>query len=229
MKYLLPALLFFFYLPVIAQDKNGKEKRNCNKSFILKGRGIDGSMKEVILTVTKRFYDFSAEGLRKQNSDDKSRFAGYDYTKIGEPSQKQDCAGYVFDKLWHTGKYWITGPTFYEMIIKNFGTKISNGLTWGNVQEGDVVIYIDELGRANHITIVKSVSTAFEVTTGVTIETKDGKEGVFKHTLPNLTSISNDPLVRSWGTPTIFRVDAHRIILTPSGSGDCDMEYSFDK
>lgn len=223
-KLFLLSIFLNCFLWAIAQKQ---ERKNCKKSFMLKGVDINGRKREVILTTTKRFYDFTQQELGLQNIDDKKRYDGYPYTKIGEPSQQQDCAGYVFEKLFHKGKYWVTGEVFYKLIVKNFGKKINNEFTWGDVKVGDVVIYINDLDVGNHIAIVKEVITTGSVATTVKIETKDGTQGVFLHTLPNLTSLSNDPLITIMGKPSIFRIDASAIEVTPFSKGECDSASPF--
>jgi len=180
------------------------ELRTGNKSFYVRGIGNDGTLKEVKVTFTKRYYDFSPEEAKAELEWEKTLYdPGYDptmniYTRIGNCTQKQDCAGYVFEKLWSEqlkqlekdygieGPYWITGQKFCNDILFKFGTKISGDVTWGDAQKGDVVVY----GEGGHVAIVREVNTTMGVNTSVVIETKDGVQAVYETTLPNLPSAS---------------------------------------
>lgn len=211
--------MFFLLLPVISWSQ---DQRTCIKSFRITGTNNYGSSEEVIIKTTRRFYDFSPAALQKQNNDDRDLYKGYDYIKIGEPSQQQDCAGYVFDKLWGVGRVVVGGSEFQRTVLNKFAKKISDQ-RWGSVKAGDIVAYVSSDGIANHITIVREVVKTLGFTTSVKIETKDGNQGLFLHDLSRLpASWSNDPLVRNWGTPTFYRVDPANIRVTELNNGPCD-------
>jgi hypothetical protein len=195
-------------------------KRECNKTFILSGLGRDGTKKEVELTVMKRFQEFNDLERDDRLKADVAKYAGYQYTKIGDPSPTIDCAGYVANKLWNIGRYRVTAPKFYDVILKNFAHKITTEqMGWEAVQPGDVLVY-GSSNDAKHVTYIKSVNRTMAATS-VLVETKDGSEAVYENEVV-YNYFSNDPLVRAYGPPHVYRIDVSKINIKEKNSGDCD-------
>src|SRR5438874_1853253 len=196
MKAIFFSCLFILLLPLIvfAQQKN----RDCKVTFKISGERNDGKGNyETEMNVTQRCYDFDNAGLQKQLKDDKWRYGDHDYQFISNPSVKQDCAGYTFQKMFNKGMYWITAQEFYDKLLVFYGKQIrslADPFGWGDVQKGDVLVY-RKGGAVNHITYVSEVNTTLGVATSVIIETKDGKEGVYKHKI-GLMNDQTDPLIR---------------------------------
>ncbi len=198
-------------------------KRLCSKTFKVEGKKPDGSNFSIPVLYRKKFYEFCPDGIAKQNISDSARYAGFDYVKIGEPSIRQNCAGRVSDQLWNIGLYTLSADDFFNTIIGNFGTKIS-GLTWGNVEEGDIVVYMNDKGDAKHVAIVKKVTkNSVGIIKEIQIDTKDCEQGVYLHTLPSGPSYytRKDPLLE-YGTAAIYRVNPKEVKLTPVGNDECD-------
>lgn len=209
------------FLNAVPQDKT-----ECLKTFKFSGPGANGVQTEGELVVKKRYDEFTPEEKVAQTNFEKTKYTDFDYTYIGEPSELYDCAGYVIDKLWKTGQYRVGGPNFTTTMIKKFGVPISGTFGWGSAKENDIVVY-EKDGVGNHIALVKEVTTKLGVTTSVTIETKDGSESIYLHTLPDYTArekvyLLNDPLVVAWGTPNIYRIDPKVVTMTQDSPGECD-------
>lgn len=138
---------------------------------------------------------------------------------------KQDCAGYTFQKIFNKGMYWITAQEFYDKLIIFYGRQIrslADPFGWGDVQKGDVLVY-RKGGSVNHITYVSGVNTTLGVVTSVVIDTKDGKEGVYKHKI-GLMNEQTDPLIRAMGEIWVYRLDPGKMQVTEvSRTCDCDL------
>ena len=220
----------FKYERVIVSDNDAVEdctkiggKRICSKMFTVEGKKPDGSNYATKITFKKRFYEYCPDGIIKQNISDSDRYAGYDYVKIGEPSLRQNCAGRVSDQLWNIGLYTLSAEDFFNTIISNFGIKIS-GMSWGKVEEGDVVVYMNDAGVAMHVAIVKTVvKNSLGIIKEIKIDTKDNEQGIFLHTLPSGPSYytSNDPLLK-YGSAAIYRINTNDVKLKPVNNEECN-------
>lgn len=101
-----------------------KEDKSCDKSFMLKGKGPDGAYKEVKLTVKHKFTDYAPSEIPAVIEKDwKIRYSKSGFQLIADPSWKYNCAGYVFDRLWHKGKYWFMADVFQM--------NLHDGAIWG--------------------------------------------------------------------------------------------------
>jgi len=136
--------------------------------------------------------------------------------QVGPATRKQNCAGFVADKLWNIGQYNIDLKELFDKVISVYGTTVSkdpvavgpNRFGPNNVprfnkglQPGDLVIYGD--ASSGHIAIVKSNENG-----QVKILTKDNAQAVFEHVL---SESGNDQLVNLYGAPTYWRLDLSKI------------------
>lgn len=213
MKSLILYVIITLSLPVLLL---AQVKRDCKVTFKISGERNDGKGNyENEMEVTQRCYDFDEAGIKKQLADDNWRYGEYDYKLIGNPTQKQDCAGYTFQKLFNKGTFWITAQEFYDKLILFYGKQIRSRIDpigWGDVQTEDVLVY-RKGGTVNHITYVSEVITTLGVVTSVVIDTKDGKEGVYKHKI-SLMNDPTDPLIRALGEIWIYRLDRSKLQVT---------------
>lgn len=213
-KFLLVIILLIMFAGGAIGAEKTVENKNCKWTYKITGERGDGQgpwAKE--MTITERCYDFDAAGRGKQQASDKTDYAGYDYREFGQPSQRQDCAGYTFEKLFGKGPYWIDAANFDEGVIFWFGKEIFRpGLhqaTWGDVRPGDVVVY-RQGGNAKHIAWVRNVETTAGIVTKIWIDTKDDKQGVLIHPI-GFFERQNDPLTIRMGDIYIYRVDTSKV------------------
>ncbi len=200
-----------------AQD----DLRNCKKRIKISGERNDGSgVKDTVMVVTQRFYDFTDAQLKKQLEDDKYRYEGFNYQAYDQPTMKMDCAGNTLHEVFLTGKYWITAEMFYNCIIKPYATKVSNSVSWGDAKESDIVVFFNDSGAPTHICSVSSVQKTMGVVSSITIFTKDGKEACYMHKM-TLGGSGNDPLFRSMGTPQVFRINHETFDVNDAFYPDC--------
>ncbi len=222
MKSLILYVIITLSLPVLLL---AQVKRDCKVTFKISGERNDGKGNyENEMEVTHRCYDFDEAGIKKQLADDKWRYGEYDYKFISNPTQKQDCAGYTFQKLFNKGPYWITSQAFYDKLILFFGKQIrslTDPFGWGDVREGDVLVY-RKGGSVNHITYVSKVNSTLGVVTSVVIDTKDAKEGVYQHKI-GLMNDQTDPLIRGLGEIAVYRLDPGKLQITEL-TRTCDCE-----
>lgn len=215
MKKLLPLFILTiislpFFLP---QHAIGKEEKSCDKSFMLKGKGPDGDYKEVKLTVKRRFNDYSPKEIPGEIEKEwKIRYSKSDFKRIADPSWKYNCAGYVFERLWHKGKYWFMADVFYDVIVKNFGKQISSVIGFGGAKMDDVVVWFNNK-VPSHIAIVNGLDDG-----KIFIGTKDAQESVYAGTL----STDKENPLENCGTPWIYRIDTASVTVEEVSPGDCD-------
>lgn len=207
-------------------------KDRCVNTF--KVTGAKGA--STVLSVRKIFQEMTDAERATQVNFEGTQYTFGDYTRVGQPSNLVDCAGWVFNKLWGKGQYVITAGEFYKNVVVPFGQEVSRF----NAKPGDVVVYLDPSSpkpedRGKHIAVV--VETSWH---GIIIETKDGTESVFRTTLPFNTRFSNDPLLRKYAETVIYRVDPSQVTVeqqtncetpptpvavnTPTGAGDTPPE-----
>ena len=182
---------------------------SCRKHF-----RIDGT--DQILSLVKHFYDFNSAELDGWKKQWKENYQAGGYTEMpGTHTKQQDCAGYVMDQLWRTGRVWVTGELLYEKVIKKHGRKRTS---WSDVEINDIVVW-GEKGR--HVAIVKYID-AFSII----IETKDGVEPVYRTNLR--LAGPYDPLFTNYGSTHVWQVDPRRVKITPVSNEDCDPDPSGD-
>jgi hypothetical protein len=187
--------------------------RECRVTFEVTGNRADGNGTWTSrLTVVERCYDFSPAQLPARLRDDNAKYGKYDYVKIGEPTKKQDCAGYVLQKLTNSpNRYWVTAGELYNALTPWFATRVTSMVepfAWGSVQEGDLVFY--QVGSTvHHVAIVTKVESTLAVVRSVTVATKDNEEAVYEHTLSlnEMTPQTTDPLVNAHGPIRIYHLD----------------------
>ncbi len=186
--------------------------RNCKKTFHVQATGTDGKPRQEKLIVTKRFYDFDEKGVEKSKKDAEYKYAQAPskYELIKPPTQKQDCAGTVLERLWGLGPYWITADNLCNNVLRPYGQKVSRF----SVKPGDVAVWG---AGCSHVAVVSSV--AGYVLKDVTVETKDGSEPMYK----NVLSFSGtDPLQNAYGAVEFYRVDPQKVKIWPDSQADCD-------
>ena len=142
------------------------------------------------------------------------------YSWQAEPSKLQDCAGFVFERLFHDSPgiggwdFRIGAKAFYDAVLVPFQYDAA-AYTWSDADVGDVV-YWDR----GHVGIVESVNP-------LVVLTKDGDESLYRHELlrvnQGLSGVDktrlggqelwevalthlDDPLRRSFGHATIFKL-----------------------
>lgn len=220
-------LLLCVTIFLLLQCGKGFSQRDCSVGLKISGERADGMGNwDTIMYVIQRCYDFDQKGLEQQLIDDSTRYAGYEYTYYSPPSQQYDCAGNTFYKLFGFGPYWITGQKFYDHLLKRLGTKIT-GIAggWGDVQEGDVLVYNNESGY-NHITFIVETIKVLGVVGAVVINTKDGVEGTYYHRIGVKENILNDPL-KKWGDIEVYRIDPSKVKVNEvSRTCDCEKDLT---
>lgn len=205
------------------------QKRKCIKTFIVSGIAKNGLPERRQLRTEKRYDEWTTEEVEGYSKDGKyfvgqgeteqKKYSRGGYQPIKNRTKKQDCAGYVMDQLWKTGLHFVTAPRFYDAVIDEFGQKISGNFGWGSVRPNDIVVYGDKA----HIAIVKEVQGGTIRYTSIFIETKDGEEMVYRTDLLRASKFgAEDPLVRAYGTPQIYRVDPNKVSIVPMTPGECD-------
>jgi hypothetical protein len=141
---------------------------------------------------------------------EKAKYDEFPYTSIGAPSRKQNCAGFVMEKLFGSKMVEanVEPDGFYRKVVVPYGSERISRLT---ARAGDVVVYRDAGGVVKHVAIVESNSG------GPTILTKDGDEGLYRADFPLVPlRASNDPLVvnhaeRGKGSVEFWRVDRSKV------------------
>ncbi len=202
------------------------DKSKCKKRIKIKAIPF-GQTKwlERTMEVYVNYKEISKEKIKEQNKADSARYAGWDFYKIDNPTNKMDCAGYTYNQMFLlTGQYWITAGVFYQNIILPFAKQISDRRTWGDAKPNDIVVFRNG-GEAKHIAYIESVEKTLGVVTSITIITKDNKEGVFKHKLGLfLNGVREDnPLVQSLGYPYVYRVNYGNFDINESFYKDCEV------
>lgn len=220
-----------------ATSPTGQARRTCIKTFNVSGIGKNGLPEQMPLRTEKRYYDWTDKELEGyvlpngkfeegQIEIEQRKYSRGGYQQIKGRTKKQDCAGYVMEQLWNTGQYVVTADRFNAVVAK-FGQKISSPLGWGDIQSNDIVVYPGLGSGPGHIAIVKEVKTSSigypRHIDAIIIETKDGGEAVYRADLIQATKLlAEDPLVKVYGTPQIYRVDPKRVNVAPRTVGECD-------
>jgi hypothetical protein len=145
--------------------------------------------------------------------DEENRYEGFPYTPLTGPSRRQNCAGFVLQKLF--GPKMVDANVdpekFYDRVVVPFG---SERVARATSRPGDVVVYKGEDGTVNHVAIVESKPSAFAPPT---ILTKDGDERLYRARFPGTPlRATNDPLVtqhagRGKGSVEFWRVDKSKV------------------
>ena len=206
---------FFLVILLFCTASMLSAQRECAKKYRISGPKSDGSgtyMTEY--TLFQKCYEYSSEEIQKCLDDEAKEYKGFDYKLINMPSQKQTCAGLGFERLFGKGPYCTNADAFCDEIIYKFGKlvyeeKTIPGLTWGDVQPGDVAIYFKN-NKPLHVTVVNSIEKTLGATTKIVIETKCDKQGTYLHPL-GLIGYMNDPLARNYGKLKIFHVDVSKL------------------
>ena len=172
----------------------------------------------VVLTTQSKGLLSQAQKDNIANNLEPDKYKGAGYTllhlrgrngeELNQVTGLQDCAGYVFSKLWPNATLdpvHLTAANFYRDIIQAFKAP---EVGFGGAQPNDVVVYFNVNGQAKHIAYVTAVSKL-----SVTIDTKDEDERIYSTTLYRnpigwLTN-NTDPLIRNYGEGgvKIFHVD----------------------
>ncbi len=192
--------------PCAAQAPQG---RTCSMTFKVYGYGINSDPQYpdgITLFVTKRFFDFGQvvnvklPDINKQLEDEAKKYVRGGYARIGPPTMTEDCAGYVMDNMWKTGKYVVTAPRFYEKVLKPFGERIP----WEKAEKGDIVMY----GEGGHFALVVRGGGPGAGPENTTIRSKDGNESVYETMAAKKVGVvydREDALWRAYGKPILFR------------------------
>lgn len=145
------------------------------------------------------------------------KYEGHPYTPIGPMTRKQNCAGYVVERLFGSQMVEanVEPDAFYRKVVVKFGSQRDSRLS---ARAGDVVVYRTGNGVVKHVAIVESNLDR------LTILSKDGNERLYraKFPLPGLSSF--DPLVQAHaddGTVEFWHVDTSKVKLSV-GSSNCD-------
>ena len=191
------------------------------KSFTLS----NPSSNPVVLTTQLKGLLSQAQKDNIANNLERDKYKGAGYTLLHLPGPNgeelnqvtglQDCAGYVFSKLWPNATpdpVHLTAANFYRDIIQAFNAP---EVGFGGAKPGDVVVYFNVDGQAKHIAYVTAVGVGG---LSVTIDTKDEDERIYSTSIDRnfpwgwLTN-NTDPLIRNYGAGgvKIFRVDPNSI------------------
>jgi hypothetical protein len=195
-------------------------KGRCNKTFLMKGYG-----KEEPLVFKKVFNEMSQATKDYNESVDKKNYGPYkNYvpTSVG-PTQKQNCAGHVMDKLYNIGLYTLDVDQVVR-ILPQFATKIPR---FKNVKPGDIFLYRDKGGNPKHVAVVTSVRPPNKKHPNypeIIFESKDQEESIYRITInaPKDWFSWNDYLVDKYSLPEIYRIDTNQVKLVPKSKGECD-------
>jgi hypothetical protein len=146
--------------------------------------------------------------------EDEDKYKGHSYTPIGPATQKQNCAGFVMQRLFGSTMVDanVDPDSFFHKVVKRYGSKRIGRLT---AEAGDVVVYRDANGLVKHVAIVESGKGR------IRILTKDGAERLYRATLPLV--LSSDPLVQAHaegGTVEFWSVDRSTVSIKKLRS-DC--------
>jgi hypothetical protein len=140
--------------------------------------------------------------------EDEDKYKGHPYTPIGAATQKQNCAGFVMQRLFGSKMVDanVDPDSFFHKVVKRYGTQRVSRFT---AEAGDVVVYRDANGLVKHVAIVESNRGR------VRILTKDGAERLYRATFPiTPLSLTKDPLVQAHadgGTVEFWSVDRSKV------------------
>ena len=177
----------------LAQDQ-------CRNSLEIVGTDATGNRVTKSLPLIKQIYDYTPD-VKTKDTQYWENFMGMKSMK--QVSTRQNCAGFVLDKLWHIGSYNSDQPLLYE-VAQTFGVKVRPE----DLQEGDIVFY----GPTIHVAIVVEVSGG-----RVTIEGKDNQAPYFRYFNG---SESGDAMVR-WGSKEYWRLTRVRGTPSRNPTDDC--------
>jgi hypothetical protein len=188
-------------------------KRECTTLYAVEPGGAE-------LAANVKLVELNARERAAQRGDEDAKYDEFPYRRIGEPSRKQNCAGFVMKRLFGSKMVEanVDPDAFYRKIVRRYGSKRLGKLT---ARKGDVVVYRLENGRVQHVAVVESGSV-----TGPTILTKDGDESLFRADFPLAPlRATNDPLVtnhaaRGRGSVEFWQVDTSRVSIRQVSS-DC--------
>lgn len=176
------------------------------------------------MEVYVHYKELSKLEIKKQLKDDSARYSGWSCSKIGNPTNKMDCAGYTYNNMFPmAGEYWITAGVFYQNLILPFGKQISDRRTWGDARPNDIVVFKNG-GEAKHISYISKVEKTLGQVTSITIVTKDGKEGIYSHKMGfflNDEKTELNPLVQSLGYPYVYRLNYGNFDINEDFYKDC--------
>lgn len=190
-------------------------KRECPKTYIVQPSGKK-------ITANIKLVDLDPKQIAGVISKEKDKYAGFDYSPIGPVTRKQNCAGYVMQKLF--GRKMVQANVepdgFFRKIVVPYGSKRFGRST---ARAGDVVVYRDEAGIVKHVAIVASGGV-----TGTTILTKDGNERLYRAAFPlGPLRLSTDPLVQAHagqgkGSVEFWKLDRKRVSIRAVSPAACD-------
>lgn len=189
-------------------------QRECTKIYRITGPKSDGTGDySTEVTLNQKCYEYSDEEIQSNLKDEEKEYKGYDYKLIKMPSQKQNCAGLGFERLFGKGPYCFNADALCDNIIYKFGKLVYEegtvpSLSWGDVQPGDIAIYFKD--KPLHVTVVNKIEKTLGVTTKIVIESKCDKQGTYLHPL-GIVGYMNDPLSHNYGKLKIYRVDVSKM------------------
>lgn len=199
-------------------------QRECTKVYRITGPASDGSGTFTTeYSLTQKCYEYSDKEIKENLKDEAAEYKGFNFKLINMPSQKQNCAGLGFERLFGKGPYCTNADAFCEQIMYKFGKLVYEegtlpGLTWGDVQPGDIAIYFRD--QPLHVTVVNSIEKTLGATTKIVIESKCDKQGTYLHPL-GIVGYMNDPLAKNYGKLKIYRVDVSKLQIEEIGT-PCD-------
>jgi hypothetical protein len=186
----------------------------CTNTYDVTGTEATGRAATISFPLRKTNYDYG-ESRRKKETSDQAVFMGPSCELLGNASVRQNCAGFVLDKLWNIGKY-NTDAALILRMAQTFGKRAGLRLnprtrTWdedpSSVQAGDIVVY----GDAVHVAVVVSVGRE-----GVIIESKDNEGAYFRFS----DGFQSDGAKSRWGERAFWRLDAGRSLSHRMRSAD---------
>ena len=190
---------------------------NCTNTYDVKGIDGKGHAATVSFLLRKPDCDYD-EAKRKRDTAAQVDFMGPACELFGNASYRQNCAGFVLDKLWTIGKY-NTNAGQILLMAQTFGEQVGKRLNrrthiWqddpSSVEVGDIVIY----GNADHVAVV-----AARKQEGWLIESKDNEGAYFRF----IDGMQSDGAKSRWGDRAFWHLDPKRILSrgmrTPSD--DC--------
>jgi hypothetical protein len=205
---------FSIVLFIFLSSTTAIAQRECTKLFRITGPKADGSGTYTTeYGLSQKCYEYSNEEIQENLKDEAKEYKGFNFKLIKSPSQKQNCAGLGFERLFGKGPYCTNADVFCDEIIYKFGKlvyeeKTIPSLTWGDVQPGDIAIYFNE--KPLHVTVVNSIEKTLGATTKIVIESKCDKQGTYLHPL-GIVGYMNDPLSKNYGKLKIYRVDVSKL------------------
>lgn len=180
-----------------------------HRTWAVSGRNPSGAvfLRTIRLSYhqTEKIRDMAA-----QMAKEKERYIHGDYTRVGEPTIRQNCAGLVTDRLGPAllSRPFVASAQDLFEILKTFGEPVSV------LRTGDVAVWTRDGKEARHVGVVIGRTATLKPI----ILTKDGEESPYEFVPARIPVTFEDwfqpafvddldPLVQAYGPPQFWRCD----------------------